>query len=138
MGAQDSIREVVRVDAAAVAAGDSLRTAISAMVANGVSALTVKSGNELIGILTDMDIMLCINSGKDLDSTKVMTSMTACELITSKGAKSPCVQLDEDESVEMALKIMAEAGVHNLLVTGDADRPVGMVSSRDLLSQMLV
>ncbi len=134
MGAKDSIRGVIQKDAPMVKAQDTVQLAVQRMVEAGSTALAVESGDELIGVLSDMDIMLCIEKGKDLAKEQVMTWMTACDLIAGQGPKSPCVQLDEEETVEMALKIMAEAGVHNLLVTGRGSKPVGLVSSHDLLA----
>ena len=70
---------------------------------------------------------------KDLDATRVSEIMTGCELITRERKTTPCVQLHEAETVENALKVLDVAGVHNLLVSGDNDKQVGMVSIRDLL-----
>jgi len=45
----------------------------------------------------------------------------------------PCVQLDEDEDAISAIKVMYEAGVNHLLVSGSQGEPVGMVSSLEII-----
>lgn len=133
MGLKDSIKTAVKKKAVEVKDSDSIRTAIRKMDEDQTSALIVVKDQDLIGIITDMDILYSVTSGDDLDKTQVISIMTACELITSKGAKSPCVQLDEDESVKNALDIMYQAGVHYLLVSGADDKLIGLISIRDLL-----
>ena len=93
--------------------------------------------DELIGIVTDMDIMDSIKRSGLTDKVKVADFMVRCELLTEKWTKSPCVQLDENESVEKALKLMAGAGVHHLLVSGANKKAMGIVSSQALLSLVL-
>lgn len=133
MGLKDSIKTVVKKRVAEVKAADSLKTAIKKMDEDQTSALAVGKDGELIGIITDMDILHSLTSGDDLEKTQVAKIMTACELITGKGVKTPCVQLDEDENVDNALGVMQKAGVHYLLVSGADDKAIGLVSIRDLL-----
>jgi len=59
--------------------------------------------------------------------------MTRCELISDQTVKSPCVQLDEDEHIFSAIKVLNEAGVSHILVSGGKGEPVGMVSSLDIV-----
>jgi CBS domain-containing protein len=137
MSLKDSISKAIKKDTPAVTLEDSLETAIRKMVDGGCSALAVKSGNELIGIVTDMDIMESIRRNGLAGGVKVADFMVKCELLSQKGTKSPCVQLDEDESVENALKLMAGAGVHHLLVSGANNKAMGIVSSQALLKLVL-
>jgi len=113
---------------------DSLLAAAREMTKHDVSALIVKQGDELIGILTDMDIMEgIVHNGSDLSETNVASWMTACQLITDSPAKSPCVQLYEGENVKNALDVMSTAGIHNLLVSCERGVRTCMVNIRDLL-----
>jgi len=59
--------------------------------------------------------------------------MTKCDFNTDKSSKNACIQLDEDEDVISAIKVMYEAGVNHLLVTGEKSKPVGIVSSLELI-----
>ncbi len=132
MALHDPIKPAVR-QAPAVRLDDSLLTAAEYMAQHDTSALIVKNGEELVGILTDMDIMDGIVHNNDLADTNVASCMTACELITDSPTKSPCVQLYEEESVKNALEIMSTAGIHNLLVSCEMGIGTCMVSIRDLL-----
>ncbi len=134
MGLNDTISVAVQKSVPKVGYEDSLRAAIEEMDRSSVSALAVESGGELVGIITEMDLMNSLVQNDDLDASKVNQCMTACDLISSAPSKiSPCIQLDEDESVMNALKVMNEAGVRNLLVSGGDDKAIGLVSARDLL-----
>lgn len=133
MGLTATIGSVVKKDAPAITLDDTLRTAIQKMTAAGCSALVVKSGAELVGVVTEMDLLDGIVRHDDLDTTKVARFMTSCELITSKAACSPCVQLDENEKVQSALATMHKAGTHHLLVAGAGNKAIGMISVADLL-----
>jgi CBS domain-containing protein len=133
MSLNDPISVAMKKDTPAVAVDDTLRTVIKKMSDNGVTSLLVKSGKDLVGIVTEMDVMTSIVNKGDPDAVKVSGLMTACELITAQPATSPCVQLDEGETMMNALAIMREAGVRNLVVA-DGDTVKGIISARDILS----
>lgn len=137
MSLNDTISKAIKKDTPAVVLEDTLATAIGKMVDADCSALVVKSGDELIGIVTDMDIMDCLSQKGLAGEIKVADFMIRCELISEKGVKSPCIQLDEDEKVENALRVMAAAGVHHLLVSGANNKAIGIVSSKALLKLVL-
>ena len=134
MGLDDSIRKAVKKDVAMVSVDDNLRTAIRTMTDFAVTALVVHQAEAVIGLVTDMDLMLFLTQDQDLDAVKVAQCLTPCELITARPGQNPCVQLDEDQSIRNALKVMSVAGVHNLLVTGANEQVVGTISTRDLLA----
>ena len=133
MGFTDTISSAIQKETLVIESTDSLRTAIQKMTQANATGLIVKSGGDLIGIVTVMDLMNSVANDDDLDTTPVSSFMTACELITDKVVKTPCVQLDEGQNVKDALKIMNEAGVRNLLVSGDNNEAIGMVSALSLL-----
>ncbi len=132
MGLNDEIGSVVNWNAPGVDMNDSLRTVITKMVENQTSALTVTVEGTVAGVVTDMDTLLCIENGLDLDDTKASRFMTSCEIIGNRNIKSPCVQLDAAQTAGNALGVMNRAGVHHLLVTGENER-TGMVSILALL-----
>lgn len=137
MSLKDTISKAIKKDTPSVTLEDTLETAIRKMVDEGSSALTVQSHGELIGIVTDMDIMDSIKRSGLTGNVRVADFMVRCELLSEKGTKSPCVQLDEDESVENALRLMAGAGVHHVLVSGVNNKAIGIVSSQALLNLVL-
>ncbi len=137
MSLSNSIKDAIKKKLPAVKTSDSLRSAITAITDANSSACVVYSGDELIGIVTEMDLMGGIADQKDIDSNEVSSIMTVCELISNKAAITPCVQLDEDESTESALGIMHEAGVHHLLVSGKSGNAVGVISALQLLKLVI-
>lgn len=137
MGLNDEIRAAVNWDAPRIAMEDSLRVVIQKMVDSRTSALLVRAGDEVAGIVTDMDVMKAIVDENDLDNTQASSLMTACKLISDKIVKSPCVQLHEAESVKNALGVLDTAGVHNLVVSGSDDKYTGIISVRDLLEMVI-
>ena len=131
MGLGSEISSAVKWDSPSVDMQGTLRTAINKMVNSGVSALVVKSDDQVVGVVTDMDLMRCIAKGDDLDAVAVSSFMTSCEVISGKKIKSPCIQLDKTQSVKDAIGVMELAGVHHLFVAGEKD--AGVISAQDLL-----
>jgi len=134
MPLNQEIKNGVNRDAETVSMEDSLRIVIKKLLKSTTSALVVKMDEIVIGFVTDMDIIDSIDSGADLDETKADSFMIACELITTRRSTThPCIQLHEEESVGNALRLMSGAVVHSLMVSGESDTCVGMVSITYLL-----
>lgn len=133
MGFNDEIVKAVNWDAPSIDMEATLRTATQMMVDTENSALTVMMGDEVMGVITDMDILESLGKKDHLDKTRVADSMTTCELISDKEIKSPCAQLDASESVMNALAVMNSAGIHHLLVSDGDRKKAGIVSILDLL-----
>ena len=48
-----------------------------------------------------------------------------------------CLQtIDEESNLRLALKIMREQKIHHLIVLDDAQRPIGILSSLDILTKL--
>ena len=133
MPLNQEIKNAVNWDAENVSMEDSLRTVIKKIVKSKTSALVVKMDEIVIGFVTDMDIIDSISSGADLDETKANSFMIACELITERATTNPCIQLHEEESISTALRLMSGAGVHSIMISGESEKCVGVVSITDLL-----
>ena len=131
MGLGSEISSAVKWDSPSVDLQVTLRTATTRMVNSGVSAVIVKNGDQVVGVVTDMDLMRCIAKGDDLDTVAVSSFMTCCEVISGKKIKTPCIQLDKTHSVKDAIGVMDLAGVHHLFVAGEKD--AGVISAQDLL-----
>ncbi len=112
---------------------DSLGSAIKMMATNNTSALVVRDGDHLLGIVTITDVMHSLVHEDDLQKTKIGSFMTRCDLISAEGTRNPCAQLDEDQDVLSALKVMYEAGVNHLVVSRTDGEPVGVVSSLEII-----
>ncbi len=132
MGLQTSIRDAANWNVPVVGMQSSMREVIEKMVAAKVSAVLVKSDDTVTGLVSEMDVLDCIVGKNDLDTARVAEFLTKCEVITGQPVKSPCAQLDESESVQNALKVLAAAGTHHLLVAGEGDK-AGIAALHDLL-----
>ena len=128
-----TIKNAVKRKFPAVGLSDTLDTALQAMAKANASALVVKTDEDLVGVVTISDIMYSLTNEDDLRQTPVSSFMTSCEFISDKATNNPCVQLDEDEDPLSAIKVMSEAGVNHLLVSGSKGEPVGMVSSLEII-----
>lgn len=133
MGLQKTIKSVMRLDRPKVNGNISVKEVIATMVEHGVCAISVEMDGAVVGVVTDMDLVGALVHRGDPAKAKVFECMTACDLITRSGAKNPCVQLDEEETVENALKLLDGAGVHSLMVSGKKDQCVGIISAGELL-----
>ena len=108
---------------------ESARVGAQRMSVHGVGTLViVKSAGSTkpMGIVTDRDIVVrCVAGGLDSESTPLSTIMT-----------EPVRVIDENVSLEDAIQRMADASARRLVVTGDGDRIVGILSLDDLLNVM--
>jgi len=135
MSLSDTIQGAIQRETPVIGMEETMETVLKTMTGKDSFALLVKAGDELVGIVNDTDVLHCLAGGLDIRETKVADIMTECQLITREGVRKPCVQIDENEQVHLALKIMNEAGVHHLLVSSENGRVVGLVSAADLLKQ---
>jgi CBS domain-containing protein len=101
-----------------------VREAAERMAGEEVGALPVcDTGGHLIGMVTDRDIVVkVIAKGGDLGSAKV-SELT--------GDQAEVVTIGADDSVEEALKTMADHQVRRLPVI-DGDEMIGVVAQADL------
>ena len=137
MGFNDEIVKAVNWNVPSVDMEANLRTVTQLMVENQSSALIVMMNDEVMGVVTDMDIMESLGKNDDLDETNVAEFMTSCELISNEEIASPCAQLDSAERVKNALAVMNSAGIHHLLISGEEKNKVGLVSILDLLKLVI-
>jgi CBS domain-containing protein len=76
-----------------------------------------------VGILTDRDlVMRCVATGRDPATTHLSELMS-----------QPVHAVGEHTPIEQAVTRMASAGTRRLVVTGEADRAVGILSLDDVL-----
>ncbi len=100
----------------------SIASAARTMRQARVGSLLVKKGKQLIGIVTDTDIVRrAVASGKPLGKLTVEKIMTA-----------PICTIEGSQSVDDAQDMMSDLGVRHLGVTKNGEI-TGVVSVRDLL-----
>ena len=99
-----------------------VQTAARLMRDRRISSLFVTNGKEIIGILTDTDMV------RRVVAAGVDTLTTTAEQIMS----APIVTVEEDKTVLDASDLMAQKHIRHLGVTQDG-KLVGMISVRDIL-----
>lgn len=100
----------------------SVKDAAKRMRDEKVSSLLVEKNNDLVGIITDTDVVRrAVAEGSDLAKTAVHTIMT-----------SPIATIECLRTVQDAHDMMGDLGVRHLGVT-EKGKLIGVVSVRDLL-----
>lgn len=100
----------------------SIASAAKTMRAARVGSLFVKKGKQLVGVVTDTDIVRrAVASGKPLGKLTVEKIMT-----------TPICTIEGSQSIDDAQDMMADLGVRHLGVTKNGQIS-GVVSVRDLL-----
>jgi CBS domain-containing protein len=100
---------------------ESLADAAIRMRDHGVGSLAVLEGDELVGILTERDLLWAIADGAPMNVTRVGTYMS-----------TPPIVVAPETDVVAASRMMVEHDVRHLPVV-EAGQLKGMVSARDLL-----
>ena len=117
------VEQLMTRELACIDSTQAVSTAANMMRARKIGSLLVTQDSELIGIVTESDIV-----------RKVVAFHLSPEFVQVKQIMStPVVSIDETESIFEAAGIMKASGTRHLAV-GDEDRVVGMLSVRDLLS----
>ena len=115
-----SVRDVMSTTLLTVNATATLTEAAAQMDARGVGAALVLNGERLSGILTERDILHAVATGQ-MEGTKVGAWMT----------HDP-ETVGPDDRPGHAAAIMLHGGFRHLPVL-DGDRPIGIISIRDLM-----
>ena len=99
---------------------DTLAEAASKMWKQQTGSLLVVDGDDLVGIITERDILKAVAQGTPLDRTTIAEAMT----------KDP-VTVGPGTSLREAAKVMADRWIRHLPVV-DGGKLVGVISQRDL------
>ncbi len=117
-----SLVQVMRRELKKIAHDRSVKEASKRMRDEKVSSLFVEKEGDLVGIVTDTDVVRRAVAGDaDLGKTAVQTIMT-----------SPIATIEAMRTVQDAHDMMGDLGVRHLGVT-EQGKLVGLVSVRDLL-----
>ena len=100
----------------------SVKTAAEMMRDNGIGSIFITSGEEIIGILTDTDLVRrVVAAGADPLTTTVEKIMSA-----------PIASIEGNRTLLDANDLMAKQHIRHLGITKDG-KMVGMISVRDLV-----
>lgn len=105
----------------------SLRAAAKELALHGVGLLLVTEGESLVGVLSERDVVHAIADGRDPDEVRV-----------ADRARGDVLTVRHDESVQAAVSAMIVAGTRHLVVLGRDGRPAGVISARDVLSELAI
>ncbi len=100
----------------------SIVSAAKKMKTARVGSLLVKKGKNLVGIVTDTDIVR-----RAVSANKALGKMTVEKIMTT-----PICTIEGSQTIDDAQDMMADLGVRHLAVT-NAGEIVGVVSVRDVL-----
>ena len=117
-----AIREVMTSNPCTIDADKPISYAAKMMRDEDVGLAPVVEGDRLVGTLTDRDIAIrVVAEGHDPDSTKVKDV-----------ASNDVVTVDPQQSLDEALRVMAEHQVRRLPVVEEDGRVVGVVAQADV------
>jgi len=116
------VGEIYTPNVLTAAPAEDLGLAASRMDFHAVGALLVKDGMQMLGILTERDILRAVAEGRDLEGAMIAEYMT----------EDPVVVTPETEATRAAATMLA-LGVRHLPVKDRGDI-TGMLSARDLLA----
>ncbi len=115
------VTEVMTEASVTDSAADPLRAAARRMWEQQTGSLLIMADGELIGIITERDIMKAVARGHDVETTPVSDVMT-------KGV----LTVEPHTSLHEAARHMAARWIRHLPVVEDG-RVIGVVSQRDLI-----
>jgi CBS domain-containing protein len=114
------VSEIMTNAAVIDAVDDTLRAAARKMWEQQTGSLLVMDGDDLVGILTERDVLRAVATGSSLEETRISQVMTK-DLVT----------VGPGTSLREAAKIMADRWIRHLPVI-DGGAVVGVISQRDL------
>jgi len=117
-----SVAHIMTKNPRSVGPGTSVVSAAKTMRTARVGSLFVKKGKQLVGIVTDTDIVR-----RGVASSKNLGKMTVEKIMTS-----PICSIEGSRTVNDAQDMMGDLGVRHLGVT-EGGVLVGVISVRDLL-----
>lgn len=118
--AELTVSKVMGIPPVIVPPDVSLRAVAVSLCTADVGAAVVLRGEEVIGVLTERDVVRALAEDADPDTVWSGDVMS-----------SDPIWVGPDDSLERALQLMVEAGVRHLAVM-DGDELVGVVSLRDV------
>ncbi|WP_297093288.1 CBS domain-containing protein [Thermococcus sp.] len=125
MAPRIAVGQVVKRKAVIVKPGDTVHRVARILSKNKVGSAVVVKGDEIVGIITDRDILdKVVAKGRDPKTVKVEEVMT----------KNP-ITIEDDYEVQDAIDKMMDKGIRRLLVTR-LGRPIGFVTAADLLAAL--
>lgn len=126
LGADSHVRRVVTGPTVSLRREQPLSEAAAVLATNEIGAAIVLSGSRSIGVLSERDVIKACAA--DVDE---LTDLRVADVM------SPQVEMIEGSATILeASRRMVDGGIRHLAVS-DGDRPLGLVSMRDLLAVLV-
>jgi signal-transduction protein with cAMP-binding, CBS, and nucleotidyltransferase domain len=119
------VRNLMKSPVVLVGREESLRRAAQVMQEHGIGAVVVEQSDQVVGILTERDVMHAAAQMGDVEKARVGDHMTA-----------PVVTASPNWEVTVAATEMSDRRIRHLVVL-EAGRALGMLSVRDVMSVFL-
>ena len=119
-----TISSVITRDLIAISSDTSIQDAALTMAEHQVSSLLVVDNEQLLGIITD----------RDMRNRVVAKGMSYAVAVTAIMTQMPETVYARQSLID-ALTLMNEANVHHLPVLDDQHKPIGMITTTDLIKQ---
>jgi CBS domain-containing protein len=117
---EDPVRRIMHGEVVCADLGATIRELAETMADQEVGSIVITELSQVVGIVTERDILLAVSDGGDLAKLRA-------EDVMSEGP----VCADPDDTIRFTVTHMLEEGVQHIPVIR-AGRPVGMVSVRDV------
>ena len=114
------VSEIMTEAAAIDSSDDTLAEAARKMWTQQTGSLLIVDGDDLVGIITERDVLKAVATDTNLEETRISQVMT-----------KDVISVAPSMSLREAAKVMAEKWIRHLPVV-DGARLVGIVSQRDL------
>ncbi len=92
-----------------------------------IGSVLVRSGDKIVGIITERDIIKrCVSKMRD----RLPKEVRAEEIMTKN-----LITIDKDADIFEAAKIMSDHNIRRLIVVNHSGKPVGIISMKDILRE---
>ena len=116
------VKEVMAKSVFTVSKNTKIKETADLMKKNGAGSLLVKDGDQIVGIITETDIV------HKVVAKGLSPQITGVDAVMS----FPLITTDFETAIELAGRQMVENGIRHLAVT-EKGEVIGMLSMRDLL-----
>lgn len=120
-----TLHDVLRTDLRTITSTETLLDAARAFAGEVLGLLVVVEQEQVVGVLSERDVVRSLGEGEEPGDTHVFDAMT-----------EDVVTVDVGATVADAVRVMLDDEIRHLVVT-EHGRPAGVVSARDLLRAQL-
>ena len=109
-----TVEDIMDKEPAVVGYNEKLSSVFDKMIEKLQTAVVVKEGDNIMGLITASDLARFIIQGQDLSKANIRDFMTFCSLT----GPTPCIQIRQDDTAYNALNLMVIWGVNMIVVYG--------------------